>query len=127
VFAGDRLPGSQKHAGAAAVNYERPLSNGMDFTANYAAIYTGDILSKIGKRGFGEKIPDYWISKASVGVSKDNWQASLFADNLFDKYAVISVSNDTSDIGSISGVTKRYYAYGVLRPRVIGLDLRYKY
>lgn len=127
VFAGDRLPGSPKYAGAAAVTYTRPLDNGMDLTANYGVVYTGEIYSKIGLRGNGEVIPDYWVSKASVGVAKDNWELSVFADNLFNEYAVIAVSNDFSDIGQVDGVTKRYYAYGVLRPRQVGVEVRYRY
>mgnify|MGYP001616415669 CR=1 FL=1 len=77
--------------------------------------------------GSGEVIPDYWVNKASIGVSKDNWQASLFADNIFNEYAVTSVANDFSTIGQVDGVTKRYYAYGVLRPRTMGVELRYSY
>lgn len=127
VFSGDRLPGTPKHAGAAAVNYKRPLENGMDLNASWSVIYTGEIYSKIGLRGSGEVIPDYWLNKASVGVSKDNWDISLFADNIFNEYAIISVANDFSTIGKVDGVTKRYYAYGVLRPRSVGLEFRYKY
>lgn len=127
VFSGDRLPGTPKHAGAVAVNYAQPLANGMELNANWSAVYTGEIYSKIGLRGSGEVIPDYVVNKASIGVSKDNWQASLFADNIFDKYAVISVANDFSTIGKVDGVTKRYYAYGVLRPRTVGVEVRYKY
>jgi len=127
VFSGDRLPASPKHAGAAAINYSRDLPNGMELNAGWSVIYTGEIYSKIGLRGSGEVIPDYWVNKASIGVSKDNWQASLFADNIFNEYAVISVANDFSTIGKVDGVTKRYYAYGVLRPRTMGVELRYKY
>ena len=127
VFSGDRLPGTPKHSGAFTVAYDKPLSNGMDFKANYSTIYTGEIYSKIGLRGNGEVLPDYWVSKASIGVARDNWEATLFADNIFDKYAVVAVSNDFGAVGQIDGVTKRYYAYGVLRPRTVGVDLRYRY
>lgn len=127
VFDGDRLPGSPKHSGAFTVAYDRPLDNGMNLTANYSAIYTGEIYSKIGLRGNGEVLPDYWVSKAAVGVSRDNWDVTLFADNLFNEYAVVAVSNDFGAVGQIDGVTKRYYAHGVLRPRTVGVDLRYRY
>ncbi|CAN7522237.1 TonB-dependent receptor [Phenylobacterium sp. LjRoot219] len=127
VFSGDRLPGTPKHSGAFTVAYNRPLDNGMNLTANYSAIYTGEIYSKIGLRGDGEVLPDYWVSKASIGVARDNWEATLFADNLFNEYAVVAVSNDFGSVGQIDGVTKRYYAHGVLRPRTVGVDLRYHY
>lgn len=127
VFSGDRLPGTPKHAGAFTVNYDKPLPNGMDLKVIYSAIYTGEIYSKIGLRGNGEVMPDYWVNKASIGLARDNWEATLFADNIFDKYAVVAVSNDFGAVGQIDGVTKRYYAHGVLRPRTVGVDLRYRY
>lgn len=127
VFSGDRLPGTPKHSGAFTVAYERPLDNGLDLNANFSTVYTGEIYSKIGLRGNGEVLPDYWVSKASVGVSRENWDVTLFADNIFNEYAVVAVSNDFGAVGQVDGVTKRYYAYGVLRPRSVGVDLRYRY
>lgn len=127
VFNGDRLPGTPKYSGAVAANYVRPLASGLDLVANYAIIYTGEIYSKLGLRGNGEVIPDYWINKASIGVKKDNWEATIFADNLFDEYAVTAISNDFADVGAVDGVTKRYYAKSVLRPRSVGVEFRYRY
>lgn len=127
VFDGDRLPGTPKHSGAAAVNYNRDIAYGLELNAGWTVVYTGEIYSKIGLRGSGEVIPDYWLNKAQIGVSKDNWEVSLFADNIFDEYAITSVSNDFSTVGQVDGVTKRYYAYGVLRPRTVGMEFRYKY
>jgi outer membrane receptor protein involved in Fe transport len=127
AFSGDRLPGSAKNSGSIVANYQQPLVGDLDLVASYGLSYTGSIYSKTGLRGFGEKLPDYFLSKASVGVTKNNWDLTLFADNLFDKYAVVAINNDTSDIGSISGVTKRYYSKAVLRPRSIGVEFRVHY
>jgi iron complex outermembrane receptor protein len=127
AFAGDRLPGSAKNSGSLVANYKQPLVNNLDLVASYGVSYTGNVYSKTGLRGFGEKIPDYFLHKASVGVQKDNWDLTLFADNLFDKYAVVAVGNDTSDIGQINGVTKRYYNKAVLRPRSVGVEFRVHY
>ena len=53
---------------------------------------------------------------------------SVYADNIFDKYAVTAVENDKSSYNQVrTDVVERYYAYGVLTPRRVGIDLRFHY
>ncbi len=47
---------------------------------------------------------------------------SLFANNIFDKYAVVSTANDLSQTGLNNGVLLRYYRQAVLNPRTIGIE-----
>jgi len=128
VFAGDRLPGSTKHSGSAQVTYTYPLGGGREIEANWAAVYKGDVYSRIGLRGHGEVIPSYVTHRATVTYHAPMYDVSLFADNIFDKYAITSISNDVSSYNQTrTGVVERYYAQGILTPRRVGVDLRFHY
>lgn len=128
VFDGDRLPGSAKHQGSAQVTYTYPLPNGGDIEANWATTYTGNIYSRIGLRANGEVIPDYVTHRASITYHGEHFDLGVYADNIFDKYAVTGISNDISSFNQArSGVIERYYARSVLTPRRVGVDLRFHY
>ncbi|MBB4858951.1 outer membrane receptor protein involved in Fe transport [Novosphingobium chloroacetimidivorans] len=128
VFDGDRLPSSTKHQGSAQLTYTYPLANGADIEASWAATYTGNIYSRIGLRGNGEVIPDYMIHRASVTYHGEHFDLGIFADNIFDNYAITGVQNDVSSFNQVrTDVVERYYGYNVLTPRRIGVDMRFHY
>ena len=67
----------------------------------------------------------------AFGLERDHWSARLYADNLFDKYAVTSVRRDRSYIRRLGGpegdqFASRTYFQGMLRPRTIGLEFNYR-
>lgn len=125
---GDRLPGSAKNSGSAQVNYTYPLGDGRRIEANWATIYRGNIYSRVGLRGNGEIIPSYVTHSASLNYVTKQYEIGLFADNIFDKYAVTAISNDKSSLNQVrTDVVERYYAQGVLTPRRVGVDFRVHY
>jgi iron complex outermembrane receptor protein len=124
---GDRLPGSQKHAGSVAATYTIPLANDADIALNWALTYHGDVFTKTGNRGFGEVIPDYVLNRASLTYRTKRYDFSLYALNMFDVYAVSSVGNDFSKIGALNqdyGISRRFYSYSVVTPRTVGVEAR---
>ncbi len=124
---GDRLPGSAKNAGALGATYTMPAMDG-NIVANWTATYRGSVISRLGwDRAYGDKIPSYVLHRASLGYETDTYSVSLFANNIFDKYAVVSVSNDRSRIGVNDGVAVRYYGQSVVNPRTFGIEARIKY
>jgi outer membrane receptor protein involved in Fe transport len=130
AFAGDRLPGSTKNSGSIQAIYTYPLpgAGDRDVQAVWATTFSGDIYSRVGLRGFGADIPAYSKSRASVTYRTDKYDIGVFADNIFDTYAITSVSNDLSSLNlSRTGVTERYYAQSVLTPRQVGVQLRYHF
>ena len=136
AFSGDRLPGSTKNSGSAQATYTYPLANGDDIRFNWTTTFTGDIYSRVGLRGNGEVIPGYTVHSASITYEADKFSVSLFADNLFDKYAITAIQNDLSsynrvrtDFGQLpsEGVVERYYSHAVLTPRRFGVDIRFHY
>lgn len=124
---GDRLPGSAKNSGSLGVTYTVPMMEG-DFIANWTATYRGSVISRLGyERTFGDKIPGYVLNRASLTYDTEKFSVSLFADNIFDKYAVASVENDRSRIGINDGVVLRYYRQGIINPRTVGIEGRVKF
>lgn len=124
---GDRLPGSAKNSGSLGATYTAPMGDG-SLIANWTATYRGNVVSRLGwDRGYGDKIPSYVMNRASVSYETDKYTVSLFANNIFDNYAVVSVGQDRSRIGVNDGVAVRYYRQVVANPRTVGIEARFKY
>lgn len=128
AFDGDRLPGSARHQASAQAIYTYPLANGTDIEASWASTYMGNIYSRTGLRGFGEVIPDYLTHRASLTYHGVQFDLGLFADNIFNKYAVTGINNDLSSFNQTrTGVVERYYSRNVLTPRRVGVEFRFHY
>lgn len=124
---GDRLPGSAKHSGSLGATYTTPILDG-ELIANWTATYRGNVVSRLGyDRAYGTLIPSYTVHRASIGYQTDSYELSLFANNIFDKYAVVSTANDLSQTGYNDGILLRYYRQAVLSPRTFGIEVRAKY
>ncbi|MFC0203947.1 TonB-dependent receptor [Novosphingobium soli] len=124
---GDRLPGSAKNSGSLGATYTVPVGEG-SVSANWTATYRGNVVSRIGwDRGYGDKIPSYVLHRASLSYDTDKFSISLFANNIFDNFAIVSVGQDRSRIGVNDGVAARYYRQTVVNPRTVGLEARIKY
>jgi outer membrane receptor protein involved in Fe transport len=124
---GDRLPGSAKNSGSLGATYTVPVMDGT-LSANWTATYRGSVVSRLGwDRGYGDKLPGYVLHRATIAYETDRYTLSLFANNIFDKYAVVSVGNDRSRIGVNDGVAVRFYQQTVLNPRTVGIEGRVKF
>jgi iron complex outermembrane receptor protein len=129
VFDGDRLPGSARHSGSLAADYVVPAGEDGEVRFNWTATYTGSILSRVGNRGFGETLPDYLTHRAAITYQLgDQYEVSLFANNITNEYAITGISNDRSRFRFVNGgIVSRYFAQSVLTPRVVGIEARYKF
>lgn len=122
--AGDRLPGSARHSGAVSAVYTAPVGENT-LRLNWTATYTGDIVTRPGARAGGETLPDYMMHRASATMDFGGFDISLFANNIFDKYAITGVSQDLTRYRQVNdGIIGRYYARSVAQPRVIGVEGR---
>lgn len=127
ALSGDRLPGSAKNSGSLGATYTLPFRDG-NIVADWTATYRGSVVTRLGwDRAFGDKLPGYVLHRASLAFEADRYSVALFANNIFDKYAVASVANDRSRVGLNDGVLLRYYKRTVINPRTFGIELRFKY
>lgn len=127
ALAGDRLPGSTKHSGSLGATYTMPFRDG-SLVADWTATYRGDVVTRLGwERSYGDKLPGYVLHRASLTYEADKYSIGLFANNIFDKFAIASVANDRSRVGLNDGVLLRYYQKTVINPRTFGIEARLKY
>ncbi|MCP1469218.1 outer membrane receptor protein involved in Fe transport [Sphingobium sp. OAS761] len=127
ALSGDRLPGSAKNSGSLGATYAYPVRDG-SIVANWTATYRGNVVTRLGwDRAYGDKLPSYVLHRASLNYETDKYSVGLFANNIFDKYAVASVANDRSRVGLNDGVLLRYYRQTVINPRTFGIEARIKY
>ena len=127
AFSGDRLPGSSRHAGSITATYTLPLANDDDMTFVWSTAARSNTYSTTGLRGYGEAIRGYSTSRAAITYKTKEWEASVFSNNIFDKYAVASVTNDYTLARANDGVLIRSYGFGVIQPRTIGVEMRFHY
>ncbi|WP_137681576.1 TonB-dependent receptor [Aurantiacibacter suaedae] len=124
---GDRLPGSAKHSGSLGATYILPVGDN-DLVLNWTATYRGNVVSRLGwDRASGTVIPSYTLHRASVAYEMDNYTFRLYANNIFDKYAVVSTGNNLSQTGYNDGILLRYYRQAVLNPRTVGIEASMKF
>ena len=127
AIAGDRLPNSAKNSGSLGATYTMPAFAG-DLSFDWTATYRGDIVSRLGwDRYYGELIPGYVVHRASITYDTDKFSLSLFANNIFDKYAIATIDNDHSRQGINDGVVVRYYRQTMVTPRTFGIEGRFKF
>lgn len=127
ALSGDRLPGSAKNSGSLGATYTMPVMDG-SLIANWTATYRGNVVTRLGwDRAYGDKLPGYVMHRASLTYEREKYSVSLFATNIFDKFAVVSVSNDRSRVGLNDGVALRYYQHAIANPRTFGIEARVKY
>ncbi len=121
---GDRLPGSAKHQGSLGATWTLPVMETDALRLNWTATYRGDVVTRVGGRGFGETMPDYTLHRASATYTHDRFEFGLFVNNIFDTYAVTAVGQTTEQQFVNDGVVLRYYQKSVVRPRTIGFETR---
>lgn len=62
------------------------------------------------------KIPQYTVYDASLGVSRDQWSASLYGHNLANK-----------NVSVYTNANQYVIAETIMRPRIVGVKLRYSF
>ena len=126
AFKGDRLAGAPKHRSGLIVSQGVRLSDDLQLVLSYDYAWTGSVLTKIGGREGGERLPSYGVHglSASLWGESSSWTATLYAENLFDKYAVTRTAGVPDDIRAADAFTLRAYSSYVLPPRRVGLRFR---
>ncbi len=123
---GDRLPGSPEHQGSLFVTWQQPLTDQYSLELNYGVAGVSDVLTRAGKRGAGEALGGYVVQDASATLLAENWSATLFVDNLANRYAETSARQTRAFVRQLTDqgegpVNVRRYYKDVLAPRMFGL------
>lgn len=125
---GDRLPGSPRHRGSLSLDYTRSISDSVDLDLGWSVVASGNVLTTAGGRGDGLTLPGYAINYARIGLvdSEQNWSVTLYADNIFNKFAEVSARgtalyNQTVPDAFGDPVYNRRYSTGVMPPRRVGV------
>jgi iron complex outermembrane recepter protein len=115
-----QLPNIPHATGALAVTYAAEVAPGYRLTALLNDAFTGSALDEA--YYYGIHLPSYSIANARLTLDHDRWSASLFADNLANKLALIT-SNNTSFSLNIPALVR----YSVNQPRTMGVQVNYKF
>ena len=110
------LAGLSKWAGTVGADYRTDVGSGemilhgdMNFRSSYNSDTTNSQYTKIS---------GYALVNASLGYRfNNNWEASVFARNLFDKEYITALTVQTGNSGLILGQTGD--------PRLVGLTIRF--
>ncbi len=132
---GDRLPGAPEHQFSFGLRYEQDVLDDKLLSINYGMTAQSNVITKVGLKADGETLSGYALSNLSAKLTGNMWSATLYVDNLFDKYAFTSVRRDKS----WAGMTKyeeqnkelpklqRVYGHYTTTPRTIGMKFTYNF
>jgi len=124
---GDRLPGTPENQLYLAAHYELPLNDGSQLDFDWSMSAQSNVLTKTGKRDYGESMPSFALNNLSTTWFKDEWAVSLYADNIFDIYGQTGVRTDRSYIRDVEDFQLRRYYQNMTRPRQVGLKFTYRF
>lgn len=132
---GDRLPGAPEHQLSLGINYETEVLDGKVLNINYGLTAQSDVYTKVGLKADGEVLAGYSLSNFSAQLAGDNWTATFYVDNMFDKYAYTATRRDKSWAGMAQFESEnrnlpelqRVYGHYVTKPRTIGLKFSYNF
>jgi iron complex outermembrane recepter protein len=114
---GQPLLNIPKYTAGASLVYEHPVVNDASLTARVSETVVGPQWDV----AYAEaQLPSYALTGLRVGLSRGQWAATLFVDNLTNKIAVQTINN-TFFSGNIPDLTRAT----VNQPRTIGLKLDY--
>jgi outer membrane receptor protein involved in Fe transport len=131
---GDRLPGSPQTQFSVYGDYRHPLSNGNDITLNAGYAWQDDVLSFTGGRGGSFTLPSFGRANVAVGYRADNWDFTVYSDNILNDFSETSASNtplNNQTIGAFDGdlfpANVRRFRTNVLPPRSFGARFKYRF
>ena len=108
ISKGERLTNTTEYNYRLDVGYSRPVGNNFTLVSHASASTTS---SRIMPDGY--EVDSYSLYDASIGLSKNQWEATLFGENLADERGPAFVRNQILSAGPF--------------PRTLGLRLRFNF
>jgi len=116
---GQRILNIPRGTASAALIYRRTLPGDYDLVARVSGDYIGDSVDVAYAK---QDLPAYSLMKARIGVEQDKWSVNLFADNLTNTRAILTVNN--TSFGWLNPALTRA---STSQPRTIGIDVDRKF
>jgi iron complex outermembrane receptor protein len=119
TYVGERILDVPDLTAHAAISDTRPLSDQLDLISSIDYNFVSNRIES--DRGKFVQMPHYSLTNIRLGVRKDHWQASLFANNVFNTHTLVGVTGNEIDVipAFISDVSNQ--------PRTVGVDVSYKF
>jgi len=128
-LSGTAIPDSPKVTSSLTLRNVQQLAGGLELTTSLSYNYIGERTNA----PYGETItlnnmsqllvhlPSYGLMNLRAGVKSEQWTATVFANNLTNKVALL----DTQP--QINLQSAAFTRYLVNQPRTVGLDLSYRF
>ena len=133
---GNRMPTAPEAQGAASVTYSWPWFSGTHGYANFTVQYVGSSFTQLADQEppfgtisggafitygnptissftFPTELPSYDIGNLRFGVRGDQWEGSLFVNNVWDERAFLSLDRERGSRARVGYLTNRPRTYGV--------------
>ena len=136
---GNRLPTSPEFQASASVTYNWPFSATLEAFTNFTFQHVGSSYTQLADQepgvgcvgcpgapgffAFGDptitsftfepELPSYQIGNLRFGLKKDEWEAALFVNNVWDERAFLSLDRERGFRARVSYLTNMPRTYGV--------------
>jgi len=113
VPSGTRIPNVSESSFAASLDYNFSITESLDGFARASWSYVGGSTNNVVRN---QKVPEYNLVDLKLGIEKDTWTLSVFANNVLDEDVLLSraVTDNLAD-------GEPRYNWG--RPRTFGINL----
>lgn len=117
---GDRLPGSPRTQATIALDYSKAI-NGATLETGVSVQHIGEVYTALNSNYYNyQKLADYNVANAHVGVILRNWHFNAFVNNINNTRRITGGRSD-----EVYG-QRGQFEY-ITRPRTIGLSVTYSY
>jgi iron complex outermembrane recepter protein len=133
---GNRLPTSPEFQASASATYSWPWSATMEGFANFTVQYVGSSFTQLADQepgvgfvgpgsffnfgnptvtsfSFEPELPSYNIGNLRFGLKKDEWEAALYVNNVWDERAFLSLDRERGFRARVAYLTNMPRTYGV--------------
>jgi iron complex outermembrane recepter protein len=136
---GNRLPTSPEFQASASVTYTRPISEALEAFTSFTFQHVGSSFTQLADQepGFGcvgcpgapglfafgdptitsfdfdPELPAYQLGNLHFGLKKQEWEAALFVNNLWDERAYLSLDRERGARARVGYLTNMPRTYGV--------------
>jgi iron complex outermembrane recepter protein len=115
---GDRIPNTPRLTANGSVQYTWPLTSQLDGVVRGEVSYVGESQTYFSARSeFFQELAPYALADFRAGVQGQNWNATLFVKNAFDRRAEIDKLYQTDSPLSVF----------TARPRTVGVNVGYRF